>query len=49
MSNLKKIIAKNRKDNLAENFAIVKRFALTKTTQNPLTRHGVNNRRSIAG
>jgi hypothetical protein len=38
-----------KRDNAAENFAIVRRFALTKITQNPLKRYGVNNRRIIAG
>ena len=41
--------SRKRKDNSAENFAIVRRFALTKITQNPLKRYGVNNRRIIAG
>ena len=40
---------RKRKDNSAENFAIVRRFALTKIIQNPLKRYGVNNRRIIAG
>jgi predicted transposase YbfD/YdcC len=41
--------SRKRKDSSAENFAIVRRFALTKITQNPLKRYGVNNRRIIAG
>jgi predicted transposase YbfD/YdcC len=41
--------SRKRKDNDAENFAIVRRFALTKITQTPLKRFGVNNRRLIAG
>lgn len=41
--------SRKRKDNAAENFAIVRRFALTKVTQTPLKRYGVNNRRLIAG
>ena len=41
--------SRKRKDNAAENFAIVRRFALTKITQAPLKRYGVNNRRLIAG
>lgn len=41
--------SRKRKDNAAENFAIVRRFALTKITQTPLKRYGVNNRRLIAG
>jgi predicted transposase YbfD/YdcC len=40
--------SRKRKDNSAENFAIVRRFALTRITQNPLKRYGVNNRRKIA-
>jgi predicted transposase YbfD/YdcC len=40
--------SRKRKDNAAENFAIVRRFALTKITQNPLKRYGVNNRRLVA-
>jgi predicted transposase YbfD/YdcC len=40
--------SRKRKDNAAENFAIVRRFALTKITQAPLKRYGVNNRRLIA-
>lgn len=40
--------SRKRKDNAAENFAIVRRFALTKITQTPLKRYGVNNRRLIA-
>lgn len=40
--------SRKRKDNAAENFAIVRRFALTKITQTPLKRYGVNNRRMIA-
>jgi predicted transposase YbfD/YdcC len=40
--------SRKRKDNAAENFAIVRRFALTKITQSPLKRYGVNNRRLIA-
>lgn len=40
--------SRKRKDNAAENFAIVRRFALTKITQVPLKRYGVNNRRLIA-
>ena len=40
--------SRKRKDNAPENFAIVRRFALTKITQTPLKRYGVNNRRLIA-
>lgn len=40
--------SRKRKDNAAENFAIVRRFALTKVTQTPLKRYGINNRRIIA-
>jgi len=40
--------SRKRKDNAAENFAIVRRFALTKITQTPIKRYGVNNRRLIA-
>lgn len=40
--------SRKRKDNAAENFALVRRFALTKITQTPLKRYGVNNRRLIA-
>jgi len=40
--------SRKRKDNAAENFAIVRRFALTRITQAPLKRYGVNNRRMIA-
>jgi predicted transposase YbfD/YdcC len=40
--------SRKRKENAAENFAIVRRFALTKITQSPLKRYGVNNRRLIA-
>lgn len=40
--------SRKRKDNAAENFAIVRRFALTKITKVPLKRYGVNNRRLIA-
>ena len=40
--------SRKRKDNAAENFAVVRRFALTKITQAPLKRYGVNNRRLIA-
>lgn len=40
--------SRKRKDNSAENFAIVRRFALTKITRHPLKRYGVNNRRLIA-
>lgn len=40
--------SRKRKDNAAENFAIVRRFALTRITQTPLKRYGVNNRRLIA-
>jgi predicted transposase YbfD/YdcC len=40
--------SRKRKDNAAENFAIVRRFALSKITQAPLKRYGVNNRRLIA-
>ena len=40
--------SRKRKDNAAENFAIVRRFALTGITKTPLKRYGVNNRRLIA-
>ena len=40
--------SRKRKDNAAENFAVVRRFALTKITQTPLKRYGVNSRRLIA-
>jgi predicted transposase YbfD/YdcC len=40
--------SRKRKDNAAENFAIVRRFALTQLTKNPLKRYGINNRRMIA-
>lgn len=40
--------SRKRMDNAAENFAIVRRFALTKITLAPLKRYGVYNRRLIA-
>lgn len=40
--------SRKRKDNAAENFAIVRRLALTKLTNTPLKRYGINNRRLIA-
>jgi predicted transposase YbfD/YdcC len=40
--------SRKRKDSAAENFAVVRRFALTGVTQTPLKRYGVNNRRLIA-
>jgi len=40
--------SRKRKDNAAENFATVRRIALTKLTNTPFKRHGVNNRRLIA-
>jgi predicted transposase YbfD/YdcC len=39
---------RKRKDNAAQNFALVRKFALTKIMQNPLKRFGINNRRLIA-
>lgn len=41
--------SRKRKDYAPENFAIVRRFALTKITQAPLKRYGIENRRRIAG
>ena len=41
--------SRKRKDNAAENFVIVRRFALTKVNQTPLKSYGVNNRKLIAG
>lgn len=40
--------SRKRKDHAAENFAIVRRLALTKLTRTPFKRQGVNNRRLIA-
>jgi predicted transposase YbfD/YdcC len=40
--------SRKRKDNAAENFATVRRLALTKLTNTPFKRQGVNNRRLIA-
>jgi predicted transposase YbfD/YdcC len=40
--------SRKRKDNAAQNFALVRKFALTKIMQNPLKRFGINNRRLIA-
>jgi len=40
--------SRKRKDNAAENFATVRRLALTKLTSTPFKRHGINNRRLIA-
>jgi len=45
---VKKDYSRKRKDNDAENFVIVRRFALTKITHAPLKRYGVKNRRIIA-
>lgn len=40
--------SRKRKDNAAENFATVRRLALTKLTNTPFKRQGINNRRLIA-
>ena len=40
--------SRKRKDNAAENFATVRRLALSKLTNTPFKRQGINNRRLIA-
>lgn len=41
--------SRKRKDNAAENFATVRRLALSKLTKTQFKRQGINNRRLIAG
>jgi predicted transposase YbfD/YdcC len=40
--------SRKRKDNAAENFATIRRLALSKLTSTPFKRQGINNRRLIA-